>query len=65
MRLAADRDLGALGERVGDMLLDLGQRLGVDQRPKRRALGEAVADLQPTDRGGKLFGEGRVDESCT
>ena len=37
MPLAAGRDLRALRFRVGDVLLDLGERVGIDQRALRDA----------------------------
>ena len=54
MRLPPSCELGALGERVGDVALDLRDRGLVDQRPDLHAFGEPVGDLQP---GGRL-GEG-------
>ena len=47
--LAAGRDLRAMRFRVGDVLLDLGDRFGVDQRALRDAGLGAGADLERLD----------------
>src|SRR3954469_3385732 len=61
MAVAAGDDLAALLDRVGDVLLDLGDRLVVDQRALLHAVLEAVADLELSGRGGKPLGESIVD----
>jgi hypothetical protein len=44
--LAAEHDLRALGHGIGDVLLDLGHRLRVDQRALLGRALQAVADAQ-------------------
>ena len=54
-----------LGQRVGDMRLDLFDRLVVISGPCVTPGSVAVADLQLADRLGQLVGERVVDPSCT
>ena len=61
MALAAGDDLAALGDGVGDELLDLLDRLLVDQRALLHAVLEAGADLQLAGGRGKLLDELVVD----
>ena len=61
MALAAGDDLGAALDRVCDVLLDLVDRLHVDQRPLGDALLGAVADLHRRDLLRKLLDELVVD----
>src|SRR5262249_4121333 len=61
MALAARGDLGALGYGVLDVLLDLLDRLAVDQRALRDAGFQTIADLQLLDRADELLGESVVD----
>ena len=58
---AAETELGALRERVGDVALDLRDGRLVDQRPDLDALGEAVRDLQRGDGLGERADEVVVD----
>ena len=58
---AAEDELGALRERVGDVPLDLRDGRLVDQRPDLRALGEAVRDLERRDGLGERADEVVVD----
>ena len=58
--LAAGRDLRALGGRIRDVLLDLLERGGVDQRALLGLAREAVADAKLLHRGDELRGEGLV-----
>ena len=53
--------LRALRQRVRDVLLDLVHRRLVDQRARRDAALEAVADLELADRRRELVGERVVD----
>jgi hypothetical protein len=63
--LAAEGDLGALGDGVGDVLLDLGHRVVVDERPETtRRLG-ALAHLERAHLLGELRGEGVVHRVLT
>src|SRR4051812_41301916 len=55
--LAAGQDLGALAERVLDQFDHLVAAFGIDQRPQRHAIVEAVAHLQAGHLGGELLGE--------
>src|SRR6267142_2410069 len=57
MALAAGDDLGAALDRVGNVLLDLVDRLHVDQRALHHAGFGAVADLHRRDLLRKLFDE--------
>jgi hypothetical protein len=59
--LAAEDDLGALLDRVGDVRLDLLDRLHVDQRADHRARLEPVCNLHRAGGLGEAFGEGVVD----
>jgi hypothetical protein len=59
--LSAADDLGAFLHRIGDMCLDLLDRLHVDQRPDDRAWLEPVCDLHRTGGLGETLGEGVVD----
>ena len=61
MALAAGDDLGAVLDRVRDVLLDLVDRFHVDQRPLRHALLGAVADLHRRDLLRQLLDELIVD----
>ena len=54
-RLPPTDDLGALLQGVGDMLLDLLDRLHVDQRADHGAGLDAVADLHRAGRLGERF----------
>src|SRR3546814_7501982 len=58
---AAQRDLGALGLGIGDVLLDLVEGGLVDQRAQAHAVVEAGSDLQLLHRLGQLGGKGVVD----
>lgn len=51
-------DLGAFGQGIFDVLMNLGDRLAIDQRPKGHSVGKTIADLQRSDRCSQL-----VDES--
>ena len=55
MALAAGGHLRALGLRIGDVLFDFGQRLGVDQRSLVGFALQAVADAQLLHRLGELL----------
>jgi hypothetical protein len=59
--LAAGDDLGTLLYGVGDVRLDLLDRLHVDQWPDHRAGLEPVGDLHRTGGLGEPLGEGVVD----
>ncbi len=58
---SADEKLGALGERVGDVPLDLRHGRLVDQRPDLGSLREAVGNLERADRLGERSDERVVD----
>src|SRR5919204_5970913 len=58
---AAQDDLRAFAERVGDVLLDLLYAVLVDKRPDHHAGLGAGADLEAADLLGELGGEGVVD----
>jgi hypothetical protein len=60
--LAAGDDLGTLFDRVGDVGLDLLDRLHVDQRPDHRTRLEPVGDLNRAGGVGEALGKGTVDE---
>src|SRR6266446_6363377 len=59
--LAAGDDFGALLEGVGDVRLDLLDRLHVDQGPDHRTRLEPVSDLHRTGGLGEALGESVVD----
>ena len=61
MPLAAGRDDRALGLRVRDVRLDLGERLGVDERALVRFALQPVADAQLLHGLDELVREGVVD----
>ena len=61
MRSPADDELGAAGERIRDVALDLGDRRLVDERANLHALREAVCDLERGDRLGESGDESVVD----
>jgi hypothetical protein len=60
-RLAADQNLGALLNSVLDQFDHLLARFRVDQRSKRDAVLETMADLEGAHALGKLGGEGVMD----
>jgi ParB family chromosome partitioning protein len=60
-RFAAQDDLGALLDGVGNVRLDLLDRLHVDQRPDHRARLEAVGDLHRAGGLGEALGKGVID----
>jgi hypothetical protein len=55
MALSSLNDARALGERIGNVLLDLLQSRPVDQRPEKDTLVETVAGLQLADSCRKFF----------
>jgi hypothetical protein len=59
--LAAGHDLGALLDAIGDMRLDLFDRLHVDQWPNDRAPLEPVGDLHRAGGLGEAVREGVID----
>jgi hypothetical protein len=59
--LAAGDHLGALFQRVGDVRLDLLDRLHVDQRPDHRTRLEPVGNLHRAGGLGETVGEGVGD----
>ena len=63
--LAAQHDLGALLERIGDVGLDLDQGGLLDQRPDVRAVVEGVADVSPANCSASLLPNSSARDSCT
>jgi hypothetical protein len=59
--LAAGDDFGAFLQGVGDVRLDLLDRLHVDQRPDHRSRLEAIGDLHRAGGLGEALGESFVD----
>src|SRR6185369_6363889 len=59
--LAADDDLGALADGIGEVILDLREPLRIDERADGHAGIGALADLEPLDLLADLRGEGVVD----
>ena len=61
MAFATRRDRAAFGDGIGNMLFDLFDRLGIDQRAGRDTLAKAFADLELVDGRGELGDEGIID----
>jgi len=61
MPLAAGDDFRAFGDRVCDVLFDLGDRLVVNQRPLLHAFVQPVADFQRFRSLGQFLNKGVID----